>query len=84
MQKSLAKAGYRTTAEFESGEETIFVWHPGYHEGMMAIGWTVNFAGWETYGRDDRGESTLLGRATGLDQALAAIVAWDAERGRSR
>lgn len=82
MQKALTRAGYRTTREVEYGEETIFLWHPGYHDGMMAIGWAVGFAGWGTYARDNRGESVRLGQASDLDQAQAAIVAWDDERKR--
>ncbi|MFG3224119.1 hypothetical protein ACGF07_04950 [Kitasatospora sp. NPDC048194] len=82
MQKELAGAGYRTTREVESGEETIFLWHPAYHDGFMAIGWAINHAGrWGAYARNRNGDGTRLGHADSLDQAFVAIIGWAAEHG---
>ncbi|WP_285737199.1 hypothetical protein [Kitasatospora phosalacinea] len=83
MQKELARAGYRTTREVEFGEETVFLWHPAYHDGFMAIGWAVNHAGgWDTYGRKGHGDSVRLGHANSLDRAFVAIIGWAAEHGQ--
>lgn len=81
MQKDLAKAGYRTTREVESGEETVFLWHPAYHDGMMAIGWAIKSGSWGAYARDRKGSGVRLGQGADLDQALAAVIAWAAEHG---
>ncbi|MFF4345567.1 hypothetical protein ACFY00_37375 [Kitasatospora sp. NPDC001540] len=83
MQKELARAGYRTTSEVEFGEETVFLWHPAYHDGFMAIGWAVGHAGgWGAYGRKDNGDGVRLGHASNLDQAFVAIIEWAAEHGQ--
>ena len=77
MQRALAQAGYRTTREVEFGEETIFIWHPAYDAGMTALGWAINFAGWQAYGRPiDESGGVHLGLASSLDHALATVIAW--------
>ncbi|WP_035870246.1 hypothetical protein [Kitasatospora cheerisanensis] len=83
MQKELSRAGYRTTREVDSGEETVFLWHPAYHDGFMAIGWAIDYAGgWGAYGRNGNGDGVRLGRTDSLDQAVVAIIGWAAEHGQ--